>query len=405
MLDPTINSRHRAPSAFTLVELLVVMGIITLVAAFTLPNIKGLLKDQKITQGVRQIKAYAESAKARAIATGRPVALIIERMKLDNSGASADAATNDTSARLSIGEVFPPYAGDWAGTTATISQHPTIAGVQIASIALAQAASIASQTGIVDVDDVIQFGDSPQTYRITGVVVNAPTDVQILFQNPPFDPITTLPTGEATLFPVAPMSTPPASLPLTFRIFRKPSKSLVGNITLPRGICIDLSVSGIGRSGREFGAESISGAMPSPAGYYGPIYIVFNPVGSVQDLYYATAPNNRTLDTVRHPVGGMIHLLVGKTEQVFSNPAGDLSNNLPGYLSNTVILPPSGPRDDLTYNILDSSNYWLTINPFSGAIYSSQVQQLNNSATGPLADARIAEARALAIAGVQSTNP
>lgn len=408
MFKQKMQLRFSTRTAFTLVELLVVMGIITLVAAVTLPSIKGLMKDQTITQGVRLVNAYAESAKARAIGTGRPVALIIERMKLDNT-AGADATSNDTSTRLSIGEVFPPYAGDWAGSTATITQHPSLAGIQVANIPFSQAASlIDSQSGLstklVDVDDVIQFGDSPQTFRIVAPVSRSGLDVQIQFANPPLDALTLLPTGEPTLFPNAQQGSPLPSLPMKFRIFRKPSKSLVGYITLPRGICIDLSVSGLGTSGREFGAESISGAMPAPAGYYGPVYIVFNSMGTVQELYYATAANNRDQDTVRHSAGSMIHLLIGKTDQVFPNPVGD-SNN-PGYLSNTnIVSPAAGTRDDLTYNILDSSNYWISINPFTGTVYSSSVAQLRNTSTGGLANARIAEARAFAIAGVQSTNP
>ena len=38
------------PRGFTLIELLIVMGILTILATLSLTTVKGLLKDQKITQ-------------------------------------------------------------------------------------------------------------------------------------------------------------------------------------------------------------------------------------------------------------------------------------------------------------------------------------------------------------------
>ena len=355
-------------------------------------------------------KALQNPRRGRAIATGRPVALVIERMKLN---AASGVVGNDMSTRLSIGEVFPPYAGDWSGAAATISAHPTVPGWGVATLPFDMAASLWDPfsnvpSGIVAVDDVIQFGDSPQKYRIADELILSGTGaariLQIIFENPPLDPFYGVATREGTVFPATSMR---------FRIFRKPTKSLAANIVLPRGICIDLSVSGIGRSGRDFSAEAISNVVPPaapPAAYYGPVSIVFSPNGNVQDIYFATAPADPTASpvdvsnsTVRHPANGIVHLLVGKTEQVTSVPS-------PGAYLGEVNIPPLSlsTRDDATYNILDSENVWVSINPYSGAIYSSPVQQLLNApveAGTSLANIRTAQARSLANAGVRSSSP
>lgn len=401
-------ARHRG---FTVVELLIVMAILILLAAVTLPSVKGLLKDQKISQGARVVQGFLESCKSRAIATGRPVACILDRNFLDGSGPGVSA--NDTVTRMSVGEVFPPYQGDWADAVVSITAHPTIPGRQVASLPLAQAASLwdsanSITSGLVSIDDFIQLGDSRRLYRIAediGVTTGTPPVLNIVFENPPIDPVNSLPLNNpAFLVPtVEPTIFPPT--PMKFRIYRKPSKSMAGSITLPRGICVDLSVSGYGQSGRQFGAEAISGAAPAPAGYYGPVYIVFNASGKLQDLYYHTTVNGAHTSALRFPASGVVHLMVGKTEQVFSNPEGTAT--LPGYLSQTPIPSPAATvRDETTYNILDASNYWVSVNPYSGAIYSAQVQELANAPPGAAtADGRTAQSRALAIYGVQRTDP
>ena len=68
-----------ARPAFTLVELLIVMAIILLLAAVALPSVKALLHGQKVTQASRMVQAHIESARARAIAAGSHVAVILER--------------------------------------------------------------------------------------------------------------------------------------------------------------------------------------------------------------------------------------------------------------------------------------------------------------------------------------
>ena len=223
--------------------------------------------------------------------------MIIERLHPDGL-LGRDLQGNNTSTRLSIGEVFPPYEGDWANATAVITDTPGFVdatgvatrGSSFADIAYTEAASLwdlsnGTWSGLATPGDVISFGDSPQTYRIRDVDVvgtgSPPDFVRIFFDNPPYDEFAVLDVGpplisgmvlgEPTIFPVG---------QLRFKIFRKPSKSLVGSVSLPRGMCIDLSCSGGGSGGVDFGTEAIAGtgAMPVP---YGQVFIVFNSTGSV----------------------------------------------------------------------------------------------------------------------------
>ena len=98
--------------AFTLVELLIVIAIATILATLSLTTMQGLLKDQKISQSVRLARQYIESARTRAMATGRPVALFLERVSPEGDTTGAPVVANHTVTRMSIGEVFPPYTGE-----------------------------------------------------------------------------------------------------------------------------------------------------------------------------------------------------------------------------------------------------------------------------------------------------
>ncbi|MEZ6138207.1 MAG: type II secretion system protein [Pirellulaceae bacterium] len=432
-----INQPIRRP-AFTVLELLIVMGIFLLIAAVTLPTVKGLLEDSKYSQTSRLVQGFAESARARAIGSGRPVAMIIERMYADGS---RDLVGNDSCIRLSIGEVFPPYEGDWADARATIVSNPiptpipnpltpgfagsgVLRGTSYCDIPFSQAASLwdpvnGEPSGLATPGDTITFGASNRSYRLvdsdgdTHAVSYLPPPLNLIrieFDNPAYDDDAGYVLGEQTVFP---------SSPLRFRIYRKPSKSLVGGVSLPRGMCIDLSCSGGGVSGIDFGTASIAAAsrggsdpgVTHEPGVYGPVYIVFNATGTVQDVYYGltpavpSAPNTPEKLLVHRSVGSPIHLLVGSTDQVFPTPAAYLGvYNIPS--------PAVSAADDVRYNVLDPANYWVTISPFSGTIQTAKVQDQSVFPAPPanltpleLLDLRIQQSRALAISGSQRIDP
>ena len=91
-----------APRGVTLVELLVVITIMMLLAAFVLPKFQLNSKTRKIREAARMINVYFGVARNRAVETGRPCGVMFQRLANQPSGA----------ATLFQVEVPPPYAGD-----------------------------------------------------------------------------------------------------------------------------------------------------------------------------------------------------------------------------------------------------------------------------------------------------
>ena len=135
----------KARAAFTLVELLIVMAVVVLVAAVTLPSIREMLSDQKVGQAANVVQAYFHAAQSRAEATGRPVAVVLDRLRYDAGGGVTpeDAlVANNTCIRLSTGDVFPPYQGDWAGAKGALGDTNADGFADMVSIPFSQAASL-----------------------------------------------------------------------------------------------------------------------------------------------------------------------------------------------------------------------------------------------------------------------
>lgn len=358
-------SRASQPrAAVTLVELLIVMAVVLLLAGLTLPSFRSMLQDQRVSQTARIVQGMTESARARAIALGRPVALILDRVPVDTAANASDNLISDnTCTRMSIGEVFPPYEGDWSGATGDLSDDSTDADsvpetltIDLAKVASMIDMSTSKPNGMIEVGDLLQLGDHSQLFSITNIsvqTINGALKVQVRFANPP--------PG----FYASDALWLTASQGIRFRMIRRPTKTLAGSTVLPRGMCIDLSQSGVGVSGNELAAAK-AGTM-NYAGLYGPIFIVFNARGNVDGAYYRTSGGSSMAQM--NPTG-IIHLLVARTEQV---AVEEMNLN--------------SARESAVPNLFDVRNVWVSINPFSGAIYSSPNAAVSMSPTTTIATA------------------
>lgn len=333
--------------AYTLVELLVVMAALTVLAAVTLPSLKSLLHDQKVTAASRMVLAHLQAAQARAIAGNSPVAVILER---------SDAVSPNTVSRLSIGQVFPPYEGDTTGTTGTLS---SAGGTYYDTLTVANATALASlltiNPPIFEPGDYLQLDDRQSFYVVESVTPGA--SAVIKFKNP-------ADYQEGDLQVNARLTTT-----ARFRLYRKPTKSFLQTLTLPRGTCVDLSVSGFGPSGNQFSTLATGLAM-----------IVFNPHGRI--AYWTNGA------TGSQPATSLLHVLVGRTEQVSLNDPPEVAIE----------------SDTSTFNanVNDNANSWLTINPFTGAITSAGMQA---GSEGSALAVRLPVSRAFATFGItQSEN-
>ncbi|MFN7890775.1 MAG: Tfp pilus assembly protein FimT/FimU, partial [Pirellula sp.] len=72
-----MSLKHRF--ALTLIELLVTLAVVSSLALLILPSVKSLLLDRKSSQSAIVVKNYLEAARSRAIASGKPVAVVLER--------------------------------------------------------------------------------------------------------------------------------------------------------------------------------------------------------------------------------------------------------------------------------------------------------------------------------------
>ncbi len=99
-------ARLRGRRGVTLLELLVVLLILLMVTAASVPIIAPALRNRQVREASRLLSAYLGAAKARAVQTGRPVGIKIERF-------------NGQPYALTVSqvEVPPPYMGDVFGAT------------------------------------------------------------------------------------------------------------------------------------------------------------------------------------------------------------------------------------------------------------------------------------------------
>ena len=311
--------------AVTLVELLIVMAVIVLLAGLTLPTVRNVLKDQRVTEGARVFQSVIEGARAKAIYTGRPVALILERIPASPAnGAAYNLVPDNSVERISMGEVFPPYEGDWSGSTGTIQAAavPTTFVIPLAKVASLIDITTGNPTGLAGPYDLIQFGEHAQLFLIESLVRTgaAPNfNVTITFRNPP--------VGYVRPLNPAAYSEPQWTVSggeSRFRIYRQPTKSMVGSVPLPKGICVDLSNSGIGATGYQFQVDARTTTF---AAEFSSVSIIFNSRGSVDGAYYINLGNPPATQRVELSPVGLYHFQIGRPEQVvhsslIGTPAG-----------------------------------------------------------------------------------
>ena len=102
----TNQTTDRRRAAYTLVELLIVLAIMVLLAAVALPTVKDLLANQQIAKTARNISAFMDKARSRAIAEGQFVGIRLERLN------TLDPVSRAQSIRIRELTSVPPYTGD-----------------------------------------------------------------------------------------------------------------------------------------------------------------------------------------------------------------------------------------------------------------------------------------------------
>lgn len=330
-------SMRRPRDGMTLVELLMVVAILAILLAVSVPLVRPAFRDRQLREAARQINAFFAGAQARAADVGRPVGVWIERF--DNNELGARHST-----RLYMAEVGPAFTGTTLGARVRVgvsSVNPPRGTLQFSE--LSDAAVLAT---IVAPGEQFSIKFDYKGYDYPGLRAGDDYVIEIPWGIPP---------GGDT----------PLGLP--YEITRGPIRSAVAPLVLPGDSVIDLSVSGSGRAGTEFDTSLI------PPWNTDPIIIMFAPTGRVDQVY-----SGRTALRPNSPM----HLLVGRKARVV-NP------------HTTPVINPE------LANLADPANLWVTISHRTGAVTTANNDDTSRLAAAVSLSERVRVARELARASAQ----
>lgn len=422
-----MNALHRnrhTKGGVTLVELMVVVTILLLLAAFAIPTIRPLTQGRRLREAARAIDVLLTQAKTRAIVNQLPVGVLLERME------QVDAAgvvyyQDDACNVLRLVEIPPPYAGDFTDSRVRIQNWTTVAlsggnreghpqfnpswpAVTNYIVLKLAIQPLSLSNGLLRRGDQVQFGfQGPYFTIVNDTLDDSPTsegmdfklddDGYIVFDDS--DPNyaadldgdgfvdTRILTVAASADELGGVSWPltdktrvdfanprdrlVAGLPVwsgdtTFQFFRQPEPSPIAPLRLPKDTVIDLGDSGYfpnPASGADaFGFVYTPLSTPHvPGEHRGPM-ILFAPSGAISSVYHWDAAGNYGPASVMEP----IFLMIGKWERTGLNTDG------------------TSLAEDGLHNWQDASNIWISIGPQSGLATAAGVnaaQYLHDNGT------------------------
>ena len=464
MIHKTLCRTRRSPkrnhAGLTLVELLVVVGVVSVVAAIVLPSVKTLLTDRKTSQSAIVIKNFFEAARARAIGKNRTVAVVLERLssrvQLDNLGNpfSQTATTTITSPdtnfipyntciRLSLAEEPMPVTqaslpvslsiiarapGDglpdpiptstYTGADALIDrdQLAGISEVRIFQVKVPAGSdfnlSLLLSEYLIN-GSQISFGNSKRRFTIV-----APRSPMVHHNHFPLPPLSSsqIPSdrsiwfavmneegfeglGERALEPLEPLAA--GATYSRFKIYSRPKPIYSEMVQLPRGMCIDLSLSGFandtirntsaGTPIKQTVYDSAQAPIANPLSDYRvrfasdwignnatpllpnqvrPVYIAFGPDGNLSHVW----ANERQVPGEPSYVGNLtridatqdIFLHIGKIDQVVMPVDPD-----PSILGRNKFAFDAVNSSGVRQNLSDLNSYIVRLSPKSGSITAS----------------------------------
>jgi prepilin-type N-terminal cleavage/methylation domain-containing protein len=428
----------RARRGVTLIELLTVLGIASLLALLVLPSVKTMLTDRKGTQSATMVRNFLEAARARAVGSGVPVAVVFERLSSQPADLNQDGLINDadlsdkmtppvTPARLiSATSTDPLPTGSLANTN--FLPYNACIRLSMAEQPLPITDEMIPQPGLASLPRVTFYrgtsmdappsivkpgmdyfycrggGANPvlKSFLIAGseislnlsssrhMIMETATKADLIdntisnlwFTFPASSSVT------ANLEQSIPSSNAYGTGTTNFTIFPKPRPINGPTVQLPKGTCVDLSISGFSTKGNivdlsktpsvprdqrmRFSSTWLyaSSAVPS-AQELRPIYVVFTPDGGMSRVY-ANSMLSGSLVPVETADDFFLH--VGKTDQVLAIDAF-FNVNAPAAIDTSI------PQ-----NLIDPSTYVLRLSPKSGAISAAPLTLAPVSLTATVGD-------------------
>ncbi len=389
MTSHRILSSPRKYAAFTLVELLVVIAVISVLAAIALPTVKNTLREQKVTRAASTVQAFIEEARARAILSGGG-GLIIDRLGSGNLFERSQAM------RLRLADIPPAYNGDSAGSKSVFGYYVdagpppqlyyTLWFDPLAAQIKRSQTDIASsiQPTLINPGDIVLLGNAGLQFRVLDFLAGS-----IARRDAAGISSTVITDAEAPSWVMMRVLTVEGNADyrrlrnqsFTYEIQRQPRPAISAPVTMPEGTVIDLTSSGMGREGNQFSPleinvnyineaaapfldEPATPPVPNPNDYQS-IWVMFSGRGDVSAIYYPNlGPSPGFVPTLsEQPVIGDIHLLVGRAGELKVAPTGQLEDDDPVW--------DTDQAKDGTTPILDPESIWVTIKARTGEVIAS----------------------------------
>ncbi len=403
-----MNAFHRnrhARGGVTLVELLVVVTILMLLAAFAIPAIRPMTEGRRIREAVRAVDVFFTRARTRSVELQRPVGVVLQRMQQTDPAGNV-VYQDDACNVLRMVEIPPPYAGDFSDSRVRVQNWTAVlgGGNYIVLKLLIKSGDFSDR--LLKEGDQVQLDFQGPLYEICLDPVTAGSDFPVDADgyltftsgtdanggNGWYDQVLTVRTSVAYLGGVPWPATASGTLDTTnfftgstilwsadvpFQIFRQPEASPGDPLRLPKNTVIDLADSGyLGTSPDTFGPVDtpLSTSPELLAEHRGPM-ILFAPSGAISAVYHWDTAGNYGPQLVMNPV----FLMVGKWERT-------------GLGSDGV----SSLADDGLHNWQDASNLWLAVGPQNSLLTAAEVFTDTTTPAGVSVPSTIAVSRTYA---------
>ena len=353
----------RQARGYTLVEILVVLFVLMLLAAIALPTVKDLLSNQKTSRAARNLTAFIDKVRSRAIAEQRPFGILIER-----GVGSNDPYGLDQSIRVRQIAGVPPYSGDASNAFATLFPHPSNPALAIAEFTVKDNQLLELSRRIYsegsDVYQVpIRNGDYIELPGGRMVPVTIYPEPPQPYLTPPAEPMVRVAFRSQIYTPMV-HGISPVILELNIEPHRHPVVSASTPFSMPRGVVIDMNFSGVGVAGRQF-SSLVSDVNRAN------IEIIFGPDGSVQRVTKAASWETGSLEWIpaQEAALGSIFLCVGDSDGLWSEEDGLFSQD----------------KKSLS-NLLNLESIWVTVNPYTGRCNASEMAPVDPIPAVPVMD-------------------
>ncbi|HRF01609.1 MAG TPA: prepilin-type N-terminal cleavage/methylation domain-containing protein [Pirellulaceae bacterium] len=382
-----MNDRMRR-TGFTLVEMLVVVGLVVVLAALAIPTVRMLTADLKVREAGRDLQSFVQDAQNAARSEGE-AGIWIQR----------DPIAPNTSLLLYRVKMPVPFSGDFDHSacrivneaTGLFADFPLTLSGPLAKHNNPSIADVFATAGPLNVFD-LRFGQKGFHF-FANTVGTSYSEAGVDYWRVPLNVYATAPGYPASATLPTPLL-PQGASPLTeFEVRRPPIRQNLRQLTMPNGTFIDLSLSGFSaidfdgdNSASTVGVDALGTDLAVDAGSGdGYVLILFGSDGSIDSVRTSTG-------IVSFPSGQSLFLLVANDRrndgESYDAPDGLVAANFPDYGT------PGFPR-----TIDDRSNLWLTLGR-NGRVTLSDMSDVVARTSDSVGDTLIA-ARSLAIDQVQ----